>query len=280
MGTGLTGPSPQQAATALVDAYLLTVAAGLPPPAPAAADLMAELGDGLWTAVEARHAAGADLISATRSAVAEFGAPEEVARDCARDLRTALARRTGVVMLATGPVVGAAWLVPLSVGPLSLLGGEAGGAWRAAPLLGGVLAVAAPVTAALVVSTGRLARTIAVPQSLLLRGTAVAASAALVADTAMLAMLALSVVTGPSSWPWQYGWVAVTASTARLIFAGATVRRVVVDRPPRPGRPAAGSGRSPAPRRGRRPGPGGASTRQRAAGPTAGAVGRCRRRTR
>jgi hypothetical protein len=280
VGTGLTGPSPQQAATALVDAYLLTVAAGLPPPARAAADLMAELGDGLWTAVEARHAAGADLISATRSAVAEFGAPEEVARDCARDLRTALARRTGVVLLGSGPVVGATWLVPLSVGPLSLLGGEAGGAWRAAPLLGAALAVAAPVTAALVVSTGRLARTIPVPQALLLRGTAVAGSAALVADTAMLAMLAISLVAGPSSWPWQYGWVAVTASTARLTFAGATVRRVVVDRLLRSGPPAAGSARSPVPRRVRRPAPGGTSTRHPAADPTAGAVGRCRRRTR
>src|SRR5215207_2147111 len=84
----------------LIEEYLAELARHLP------ADVVDELADGLietW-----RHFASSGLAptSAARAAIAEFGTPEEITRGF---VAQAPGRRTAVLLLASGPLVGVCW---------------------------------------------------------------------------------------------------------------------------------------------------------------------------
>lgn len=84
----------------LIEDYLAALARRLP------AAVVAELSDGLRESYESRRRDGADVESAQRAAVSEFGSPDVVvAAFVAASPGRAVARR----LLAAGPLVGLAW---------------------------------------------------------------------------------------------------------------------------------------------------------------------------
>ncbi|WP_030437250.1 HAAS signaling domain-containing protein [Actinoplanes subtropicus] len=84
----------------LIDDYLARLARHLP------ADAVAELADGLAETYDRQLSAGLAKDAAATAAIAEFGAPEVV---LAAFVRQSPGRRTALILLACGPVVGACW---------------------------------------------------------------------------------------------------------------------------------------------------------------------------
>jgi hypothetical protein len=84
----------------LIDGYLADLARQLPP------HTVDELADGLMEAWRHRLNAGLAPTAAARAAIAEFGTPDLVTRAF---VAQAPGRRAAVLLLASGPVVGACW---------------------------------------------------------------------------------------------------------------------------------------------------------------------------
>ncbi len=97
--------------------YLGRVAAGLHGPRRLRSRILAELRDGLDQAVADRTARGEPSGRAAAAAIAEFGGPEAVAAAFAGELATAYARRTSILFVVTGPLVGIWWLLLLRPDP-------------------------------------------------------------------------------------------------------------------------------------------------------------------
>lgn len=112
--------------------------------------ILAEMNDGLRCAYEARLDAGTGAAEAAREAVAEFGDPTETARGFATVLAPALARRSGILLIATGPLVGIVWLTITS-----------GAVYHSAPLVLLFLVAAVPAAARAVISRSTAAARIA-----------------------------------------------------------------------------------------------------------------------
>jgi hypothetical protein len=139
---------------ARVDAYLDEVGARLLGPRRRRTAILAELRDGLDHTIADRHALGQGSADATRAAISEFGEPRAVAVAFTAELATAYARRTIALYLATGPFVGAWWLLlvrpaPWRVGLVALL--------AALPVLP-LIALAVLAGASTLATTGRLMR--------------------------------------------------------------------------------------------------------------------------
>ncbi|MER7433781.1 permease prefix domain 1-containing protein [Pseudonocardia alni] len=92
-----------------VEDYLDAVASRLVGPRATRAAILDELRDGLQDAIETRVRCGAHRGVAVGAAVAEFGAPEVIARGFAGELAGSRARRTVAAYLGTGPLVGLLW---------------------------------------------------------------------------------------------------------------------------------------------------------------------------
>lgn len=103
--SGLTG-----AAEAILNGYLAALGKALRLGPRERRRILAEIDDGLRCAAEARLDAGLDPTAAARAAVAEFGDPEEIARQFSAVAEPALSRRCGTVLVATGPLIGLIWL--------------------------------------------------------------------------------------------------------------------------------------------------------------------------
>jgi hypothetical protein len=88
----------------LIDDHLTALARTLPP------DTVEELADGLDETWQHHLAAGLAPTAAAQAAVAEFGTPEQITRAF---VAQAPGRRTALLLLATSPVVGAAWAASL-----------------------------------------------------------------------------------------------------------------------------------------------------------------------
>jgi hypothetical protein len=108
---GLSDASLNPAARRVIGIYLAELANQLRGPSAARAAILAELGDGLWTATAAHQAQRMYPEGAARAAVAEFGDPGTVAAGFDPELAAATGRRVGLGLLATGPLVGTSWLL-------------------------------------------------------------------------------------------------------------------------------------------------------------------------
>jgi hypothetical protein len=201
----------------VVDAYLDQLAAKLPGYAPIDAAVAAELRDDLLDATAARLPRAPDQATAARMAIAEFGDPALMASSLRPELATRVVRRFGLVLLATGPLVGACWV-------LAVVLSDAAPPWHWLPVLAApLLLLGAPAVVLTVLSTGRLARWIS-PSAALASGT-VASVAAAAGDAVLLggsAVLLLAPVGPPSSLL----ALAVAASLGRLVFIGYTAGRL------------------------------------------------------
>ncbi len=96
-------------ASPVIDAYLREITAGLPGPARARGDIVAELRSGLLDAADAHRRAGLPDAAAAAAATAEFGDPHQVAKAFRPELAARLARRVALTLVATGPLIGLLW---------------------------------------------------------------------------------------------------------------------------------------------------------------------------
>lgn len=118
MGSGdLTGSLglPVGADTIVAD-YLSRLDAALAFSARERERIVTEAADALACAIEAAVAEGEPASAAARSAVTEFGHPETVSAHFAVALVPGKARRTGLALVLTGPVIGLAWVAALGQG--------------------------------------------------------------------------------------------------------------------------------------------------------------------
>lgn len=210
----------------VIEAYLHEVDTKLVGPAPARGDIIAELRDGLSAAVETHLEEDAcDPAEAARLAVREFGLPSLVAAGFSAELAARQARRVGLGLMASGPLVGGVWLAALGTWPSTLLRGHLSQGWSIAPLYGVILAVAVPAAVLAVVATGPLERWMPELPRLAPSAAALGAGACVAGDLTLLLMFAASpmpVATG-APWPLLLA-LAPLVSLARLVGASQGLR--------------------------------------------------------
>jgi hypothetical protein len=228
-GPGLTQAVRDPAARRVLDGYLGELAAGLTGPMPARTAIAAEIADGLTEATAAHQARGLPPAAAAEAAVAEFGDARLVAAGFDAELAAQTGRRVGLVLLASGPLVGLTWLA-LALTNAPAVGRQLPPILVLVPLLfAAVLAVAVPAAVVSVLATGRWARWL--PAHARVAPTAAGLAAALcgAGDLLLLSgLLAWALTLGGLAWPLAVA--AATASAVRLTLAGRAVRRCAAAR--------------------------------------------------
>ena len=94
--------------------YLAAVTAQPPGPAAVRVAVTDELCDGLLEALETHQGRGCSQAEATAAAMADFGDPGTVAAAFGPELGAVQARRVALGLLATGPLVGLAWIAAVA----------------------------------------------------------------------------------------------------------------------------------------------------------------------
>jgi hypothetical protein len=206
------------AAAALVDDYLDRLASRLPGHLRFDREMEAELRDDLLDAAAAAVPRSPGPAAAAARAIAEFGDATTVAEALRPELAARLARRVGIALLVSGPLVGPTWVVALLlVDPTPV--------WRWLPLLAiPLVLVGAPaVLLTVAASSGRLARRVN-PRTAVASGT-VAGLAAGAGDAVLVAATAL-LLFAPMASPSALVVLAVAASLARLGFVARATPRL------------------------------------------------------
>jgi hypothetical protein len=233
-GPHMSGPSQQPTGPDAVADYLATVGAQLPGPIAARVAVTDELRDGLVEALEVHLARGCSAQEAAAAAIAEFGDPRVVADAFGPELAAVQARRVALGLLATGPLVGLAWIAAVAVNALPPWRHQLTGPWLALPLVGLALAVACPALGLTVAATGRLGRRLGGrlgrPAMVPPTAAAVAGLAAVLADLTLLAIIGGQALAGPGSYVWGPVVVAAGASLTRVTLAGQAARRCLATR--------------------------------------------------
>ncbi len=214
--------------------YLAAVTAQLRGPPSARVVITDELCDGLLEALDTHRARGCSQAEATSAAIAEFGDPDTVAAAFGPELGAVQARRVALGLLATGPLVGLAWIAAVVVNALPPWRHQLIGPWLALPLVGLALAVACPALGLTVAVTGRLGRRLggglarrpALPPT----AAALASLAAVLADLTLLGIISSQALTSPGSQVWAPVMVAAGASLTRVALAGRAARRCLATR--------------------------------------------------
>lgn len=203
------------AATAVIEAYLDSLARQLPAHTPLSMEVLDELRDDLLEATAAHVLHAPSTVAAAHTAIAEFGDVATIAETFRPELATQQARRTGVALLVTGPMIGVCWLAAAF-----LTGPWLASAWQWLLLLAlPLLALGAPATALAVASTGRLSRWLrSAPK--LAGGAAVIAG--ITAGTGDLILLggSFALLLMPVPVPSPLLALAAAGSLARLVFVG------------------------------------------------------------
>jgi HAAS len=233
-GSDLSSPSQQPTGRDAVADYLAAVAAQLTGPPAAQVAVTDELRDGLMEAREVHRARGCSLQEATAAVIAEFGDPGTVAAAFGPELGAVQARRVALGLLATGPLVGLAWIAAVAANALPPWRYQLTGSWLALPLVGLALAVAGPSLGLTVAATGRLGRRLGRGFGrrgvLPLTAAALAGLAAVVADLTLLGIITGHALTSPGPLMWAPVILAAVASLTRLTLAGRAARRCLVTR--------------------------------------------------
>lgn len=229
--TGVSERPPDGSVNGLIDDYLDEVSGELVGPAPARDDILAELRDGIFAAVQDRLRQVPDPVEAARRVVGEFGRPSVVAAGFATELAARQARRVGLGLVVSGPIVGGIWLVTLGARPDALLAGHLRDGWAVAPLFTLVLAIVVPAAILAVVAIGRLERWMPGLPRVAPTAAALGSAGCVVGDLVLLTMFAASItaVSTSSRWPVLVA-VAPLASVVRLAVAGRGLRQCLAVR--------------------------------------------------
>jgi len=208
----------------LIQRYLSDLDAALavvPASARSRAAIVAEIGDGLADAVADHLDRGHLPDQATGRAIEEFGAATVLAAQFVPILATAQVHRWALVLLRTGPLVGALWLV---TGLLAVSRGLPIGWPVVGILIGVVLVVSVPCTVVAVVVTGRGSHRWPLRPRQAADAARLAAGGAILGDLVLLIALSIQaspVLTAPDG---GLAGAAMLASLIRLTLAtrGAT----------------------------------------------------------
>jgi hypothetical protein len=234
----MTSPTPGGPASAQpIESYLAQVAAALPGPARARADIVAELRSGLLDATDAHHHAGLAPPADAQAAIDEFGHPAQIAAAFRPGIAATQARHVAITLLATGPLIGLAWAAAARA---SHIGARDAPPWHwahmppatpiAFPLIVAVLVITVWTALITLAATGRLTRWLPHRPRLAPTTAAIAGFGAATVDMAILALLASQLATAPAKLAAAPIALAATASTTRLILARHAGRRCLASR--------------------------------------------------
>jgi hypothetical protein len=216
-----------EGARAVADAYAAAVTQRLDAPAAVLTDIRDEVADGMAEAIDGFRRRGLSPEDAERAALAEFGAPAATAAAFDPEVRVARARRTGMFLMLTGPVVGLLWFVTAVVtGTPARLAAPAG-LWAVLALVALAVAVGAGASELAVAASGRLSRRLRRP-GLAPTAAVVGCAAAVVVDLAVLGVVGTYLVLGNDLVSPLLVLAAVAASLLRTAFAGRVVVRSIV----------------------------------------------------
>ena len=211
-------------ARVVAEAYATAVTERLDAPADLLVDIRDEVADGLSLAIEDYCRRGLSPDEAARAAIAEFGEPNATAVAFGTEVRLARARRTGLALMVTGPVVGLLWISTALIAglPARLPAGML--LWAVLAVVALAVAVGAGASELAVAATGRLSRRLGRP-GLASASAMVACGAALIADVTILSGVCVYALTGPGSLGPLPVVAAVLASLLRMSFTGRVVIR-------------------------------------------------------
>lgn len=175
---------------AAIEGLLSSVGARLPGPMRPRAEILAELRDGLLAAVEANERKGLEHGEAVQLALRQFGDASTLAASFWPEMAAARARRMVLALSATAPVVVALWAsAARSRGSGSERGLFDGGQAHLAAALLVLAGIGCGIWT--VVATSRILRWAQIGPQMLLLGAAATGGIAIVADVAVLSILAL-----------------------------------------------------------------------------------------
>jgi hypothetical protein len=228
---------PRSAAGSAIESYLVQVAAALPGPAGARADILAELRAGLLDAADVHHRAGLARPAAAKAAADEFGDPINVAAAFRPGLAASHARHVAITLLATGPLVMVVWTG-------AALGSHIGArhappwqwagvapAWRILlPLAAAALLISVWMGVAALAATGRLARWLPDWPRLAPTAAALAGFACAAVDMILLLLLAHQLARASGTLDTTPVAIAAIGSTIRLALARRTARQCLATR--------------------------------------------------
>lgn len=224
----MTGPGPETGASPAVERYLAEVAARLPGPARARADIVAELRSGLLDAADAYQSAGVPPAEAAGAMISEFGDAAQIADAFRAEIAASQARRVAVTLLVTGPLVGLLWVAAAAASHLAVPPVQPWpwtGLPPVLPLVAAAISVTACAALAGIAATGRLTRWLPARPRRAPTAAAVAGLGAIGADGLGLALLAGQLATAPGKLSPVLAAVAAAASLARLMLAARASRR-------------------------------------------------------
>jgi hypothetical protein len=209
---------------AVVEAYTAAVAERIDAPASMLVDIRDEVADGLSEAIEGYRRLGLSPDDAARAAVAEFGEPTAMAAALRTEVRLACARRTGLRLMVTGPVVGLLWIAAVLTAGRSAGSTVPTGLWMVLPVIAVAVAVGAASSEFAVAASGRLSRWLSRP-ALASAAAGVACGAALVTDLTIVGAAVVEVLVRHGAFSPVLLLLAVVASLVRTTFTGRTVFR-------------------------------------------------------
>lgn len=228
---------PQPDARQPVESYLAEIAARLPGPARAHAEIVAELRAGLLDAVEVHLATGMSPSQATAAAIGEFGHPRQVADAFRPELAAHQARRVAIALLATGPLVGLLWATAALASHIGLhrappwqWASAPSGAQVAFPLFAAAGALAVWTALFTLAATGRISRWLPARPGDGPAAAAIAGYGAATADVIILTLLAIQLATAPATLAPLPIAAAAAASLIRLTLARRAARRCLAAR--------------------------------------------------
>lgn len=216
----------------VIDTYLAQVAAGLPGPARARADVLAELRSGLLDAADTHRLAGLPAGAAHEAAVREFGDPRQVAAAFRPELAITQARRHALTLATGGLLTGLLWAhaaqashPAISRGPL----------WRWAmtppvPFAASAFLIAALAALGVAAVTGPVTRWLPRRPRAAATSAAIGGYAAAATDMVIFILLAHQLATAPSALDPVPVIAATAASLARLALARRAARHCLTAR--------------------------------------------------
>jgi hypothetical protein len=219
-----------------IDAYIGQVAASMPGPAGARADVLAELRGGLLDAADAHRSAGLPAGAAAEAAITEFGDPRQVADAFRPHLAVRHARRVALTLLVTGPLVGLLWTAAALASHITIRHAPP---WQwpgtpplsiAFPAAAAALIITVWSALATVAATGKLARWLPASPRIAAATAATTGFGATAADLAVFALLASQMTTAPGNLAPLPVAAAAAASLTRLTLARRAARKCLAIR--------------------------------------------------
>jgi hypothetical protein len=211
-------------AARIVGDYLAALASHLPAGRRTRADILTEIADGLACDIEVRTARGEPAQAAATAAVAEIGDPRTLAMAFAGQLGPVAARRLGVGLVVTGPLVGLIWVTAYTVGgsdwPSRIVG-----VLSAVPLYLPIMAVTVPAATIAANGFGRYGQRRVLPPRVVTGAALVAAIGCVAGDLSLLTTAAVNHPTGLHT-PTIFA-LAAAASGVRLSAATWAAHRIL-----------------------------------------------------